>query len=64
MLPTCWLEGLGARSQPNAVQTVVTRVLTGQVIREVAVSGVGAQPPLVVMTTPVRQIHLGGDPHL
>ena len=59
MLPTCWLEGLGPCSKPSAAPTVVTRVLTGQVVRDVAVRSVGAQPPLAVRTTTVPQIHLG-----
>ena len=41
MLPTCWLEGFGACSKPSAARTVVTRVLTGQVGRDVAVSALG-----------------------
>ena len=35
------LEGLGVRRMPSAVQTVVTRVLTVQVVRDVAVRSVG-----------------------
>ena len=64
MLPTYWLKGLGACSKPNAVPTVITRVLTSQVVRDVAIRSIGAQPLLVVTTTPVRQIHLGGRPLL
>ena len=52
MLPTCWLEGLGASCRPSAFPTVVTRLLTGKVVRDVAVRSVGAQPLLAVRTIP------------
>ena len=64
MLPTYWLKGLGACSKPSAVPTVITRVLTGQVVRDVSIRSIGAQSILVVRTTPVRQIHLRGDSSL
>ena len=50
MLPTYWLKVLGVCSKRSAIPTVITRVLTGQVVRDVAIRSIGAQPLLLVWT--------------
>ena len=47
------LEGFGVCCMPSAVPTVVTRVLTGQVVRDIGARNVRAQPLLAVRAIPV-----------
>ena len=53
------LDGIGVCCRPSIVPTVVTRVLTGQVIWDAAACSVGAQPLLAVGAIPARKINLG-----
>ena len=50
MPPTCCLKGLGACCRPSTVPTVVTRILTDKIARNVAVRSIGAQPVVAVRT--------------
>ena len=53
------LDGIGVCCRPSTVPTVVTRVLTGQVVWDAAACNVRALPLLAVRAIPARQIHLG-----
>ena len=53
------LDGIGVCCRPSAVPTVVTTVLTGEVVWDTAACSVRAQPLLAVRAIPATQIHLG-----